>query len=649
LNPTVKHTAAKGSVPLWVALAGCVFLQFWIANGAARLQDPRYRDAWHHYEYLAEGFLQGHTYLSVAPAPQLLSLKDPYDPDANAHFRLWDASLYKGRYYLYFGPTPALFMAAAGILSGHVLPQRLAVAAFAAGGLAGLALLLRDIRKRHFPALSPAALGAILVVAFFASWLPVTIRRPAVWEVPIVASVAFVWWSVYFLWKFHDSGGRARWAVAAGAALAFLIGSRPTFVFAAGAISLLFLVPSAPGSRIAAKWGSGLLAGAVVLAGGLGLLAYNYERFGSLIEFGQRLQLWGNDYWGIPIRNMFRDYYSLRYILFDARIYLLSTPYVGPYFPFLHPAWTGDLPAGHQGLADPYGIVPMMPVHLAGIAACGWAWRNRSGSNSRAAALALAAAVCASLLTGLVLFTAGGVTSRYTTELLSGWTIATSVGLMSVFGSPKGTGPGRGVRVLVSAAMCWSVASVCLASAEFQGCMAIANPRAYAFLSHALDYPSQWMIRERNLTFAPVDLAVRIPDSTSTNEVVLVASGRPLWMNRFILNRIDRRHVQLVLLENHRRVLETSPLPLTGDLLRVRLDAPWLYPPPGHPYWDSLDPRAARERQTLYSIQWDGGAVHTNAVCPVDPVAFEPLVNFRSPDEPDSPYVESIDKVGTAP
>jgi hypothetical protein len=645
LKPPEQHPTATGTAPLWAALIGCVLLQFWIAGGAARLEDPRYRDAWHHYEYLAEGFLEGHTYLSVAPDPQLLRLKDPYDPDANAHFRLWDASLYKGKYYLYFGPTPALFMAATKVLSGHMVPQRLAVAAFAAGGLTGLALLLRDIRKRYFPALAPAALGAILIVAFFASWLPVTIRRPAVWEVPIVASVAFVWWSVYFLWKFHDSGRRVPWAVAAGASLAFLIGSRPTFVFAAGAISILFLMPSVPGAGITARWGAGLLAGAVVFAGGVGLLVYNYERFGSLLEFGQRLQLWGNDYWGIPIRNMFRNYYSASYLLFDARTYLFSTPRLGPYFPFLHPAWTDDIPAGHQGLADPYGILPMMPVHLAGIAACGWAWRNRSGPGTRAAALAVAAAVGASLLTGLVLFTAGGITSRYTTELLAGWTVVTSVGLMSVFGSPGS----RGARILAAVAACWSVATVSLASAEFQGCMAVANPRSYSFLAHALDYPSQWRIRGRGLRFGPADIDVRIPDSVSTKETVLVASGRPLWMNRLILNRVDGSHVRLVLLENHRQVLETPLLKVAGGSLRFRLDAPWLYPPPAHPYWDDVNPGTARELQTLYSIRWDTGAASAHAVCPVDPVAFEPLVNVRSPDEPDSPYVESVDTIAKSP
>jgi hypothetical protein len=74
-------------------------------------------NAWHHYEYLAEGFLRGHTYLPVEPDPRLLQLSDPYDPVANRPYRLWDASLYHGRYYLYYGPAPAITL---------MLPWRLA-------------------------------------------------------------------------------------------------------------------------------------------------------------------------------------------------------------------------------------------------------------------------------------------------------------------------------------------------------------------------------------------------------------------------------------------------------------------------------------------------------------------------------------------
>jgi hypothetical protein len=623
-----------------------VFLIFWTANGAARLVDPRYRDAWHHYEYLAEGFVQGHTYLSLAPDPELLKLKDPYDPDANAHFRLWDASLYQGRYFLYFGPTPALFMAAGRIISGYLVPQRLAVAAFAAAGLAGLTLLLRDIRGRFFPALSPVALGAILVVAFHVSWLPVTLQRPAAWELPIVASVALVWWSVYFLWRYHDSGGRARWAIAAGTSLALLVGSRITFVFAAGALSVFFLVPAPVGPRNTPRGWQGLAAAAIVVAGGVGLLVYNHERFGSWLEFGQRYQLWGLDPWGNQTRNLEAHFFSPAYFLFDLRGYLLSAPRLGPYFPFLHPAWPDERPAGYQGFADVYGILCVLPVHLAGLAACGWAWSNRNVCGARAAGLAVAASACASALTGMVLCLWGGICSRYITELLAGWTIATSVGLMSIFGSRAG--PGRAIRVLATVAAIWSVACTWLASADFQGCMARANPGVYDAIAHALNYPSQWWARAMGIHFGPVELGIRIPGSSSDAGTVLLASGRPQWMNRLVVNRVDPGHVQLVLLENDRRMLVTPALPVGSGLLNIRLDAPWLYPPQAHPYWDGMAAGRALELQTLFSIQWGAEGVAAHSKCSVDPVAFEPLVNSGSPDEPNSPRVESLNPIATA-
>src|SRR5271170_7732742 len=104
--------------PLWAALAACAALLFWIANGASVLErEPG--EAWHHYEYLVDGFLHGHASLSVQPAPQLLALADPYDPAQNGPWRLWDASLYHGKFYLYFGPTPVLLMFPWRVLTGH--------------------------------------------------------------------------------------------------------------------------------------------------------------------------------------------------------------------------------------------------------------------------------------------------------------------------------------------------------------------------------------------------------------------------------------------------------------------------------------------------------------------------------------------------
>jgi hypothetical protein len=627
-------TAAR--LALWISFGACAAAAFWTAEGVAPW-DGDLRNVWHHYEYLAEGFLGGHTYLSVEPPPELLKLRDPYDPAENGPYRLWDASLYRGKYYLYYGPAPAVaLMLPWRALTGRALPQRLAVAAFGAIGLAGLALLFWEVRNRHFPRLSAAALGCIVVVAFHASWLPVTLRRPGFWEMPIVSAVACLWWAVYFLWKFHDSGGGARWAAAGGAALALLMGCRVTFVFAAGLIAFLFLLPIAgPGSTGARRRGAALLAAAIAFAGGVALLLYNHARFGSWLEFGQSYQLWGEGYRGL-------HFFSPGNFLFNARTYLLSLPGMGPYFPFLHPFWTDDRPEGYMGFEEIYGILFMMPVHLAGLAACAWAWRGRAAAGTRAAALAIASAAGASALSGLILFSWGGACSRYITELLAGWTVATSVGLMVVFGSADEERPRRAFRILAAAAACWSVACVWLASAEFRGFMARTNPRTYAALAHALDYPSQWRARQEGIHFGPVAMVLRIPPGPAGARTTLMANGRPQRVNQLILERVDGDRVRLVLVQNEFRVLESPALAVKAGRLAVRLDAPWLYPPPAHPYWDGMDPAAALELQTLFGIAWDSGAVTAHSIRSVDPVGFEPAVAGSAQAEPDTPSVESI-------
>src|SRR5450432_68814 len=139
---TVPTNASRQRLALWAALALCVGTVFWIANGVAPWDGDKH-NACHQYEYLAEGFLHGHTYLSVEPAPELLKLKDPYDPVANPPYRMWDTSRYQGKFYLYQGPVPALvLMLPWWAVTGHVLPQRMAVALFGAAGLVGLAHLL---------------------------------------------------------------------------------------------------------------------------------------------------------------------------------------------------------------------------------------------------------------------------------------------------------------------------------------------------------------------------------------------------------------------------------------------------------------------------------------------------------------------------
>ncbi len=641
MRPTGGSAAARLSLGL--SLGACVAAAFWISEGVAPWNGDAH-NAWHQYEYLAEGFLHGHTYLSVEPAPELLRLKDPYDPAANAPYRLWDASLYKGKFYLYHGPAPALvLMLPWRVLTGRELPQRLAVAAFAAIGLVGLALLIRGVGKRHFPRLPAAALGGILVTAFHASWLPVVLRRSALWELPIVSAVACLWWALFFLWKFHESGGRARWAAAAGIALALLMGCRATGLLAAAAVALLLFAPvETAGVASARKWRAALLAAALASAGGVALLAYNHARFGSWTEFGMSTMLFGEDYRGIR-------YFNPAFIPFNAWVYLFSLPQLGPYFPFAHPFWTDNQPAGFVGYEEIYGVLFMMPVHLAGLAALAWAWRGRAAPGLRAAAITVAGAALATVLSGLLLFCWAWACSRYTAELLAGWTVVTAVGMMVVFGSEGARRPGRAARILTTCAACWTVAGVWLASAEFRGFMAQTNPRTYAAAAHALNAPSQWWAREKAVHFGPVDLVLHVPAESAEARTVLLANGRPQRVNQLILDRVDGDHVQLVLVQNEHRVLESPELTVRGERLNIRLEAPWLYPPADHPYWDGREPAAARDLQTLFGIEWDSGAVHVHSARSADPLGFEPAVKGRLQAAPGSAYVESVHPVTPSP
>lgn len=627
-------------VALFLSAALCAMLIFRVANNVAPWDVER-SSVWHHFEYLTEGFMRGHTYLSVEPSPELLKLKDPYDPTANEKVRLWDASLYQGKYYLYYGPGPVLaLMLPWRLLTGHMLPQRLAVALFATASLVGLACLIFEVRRRHFPKLSALQSGAILAVAFHASWLPIVLRRPGVWELPIISAEAFLWWSIYFLWKFRDTGGRLAWAMATGASLALMIACRANNLFEAGLVLLLLAPFSFAGARRPPGWMPFVGAAAIVCAGGVALLAYNWCRFGSWHEFGQSYMLSGRD-------QRSGGYIHFDYIPFNMWSYLLARPEVGPYFPFLHAAWPESFPRGYLGYEAMYGALFAMPVQLAGFAALSWAWRSRADASTRATGIAIAAAVGSSVFAAAFLFCWQGACSRYIEELFAGWTVVSSLGLMVIYAGEGAFQSRRLIRSLARAASCWTIVCVWLASAEFRGFMRQTNPKTYITIAHALDYPSEWWIRAKGIHFGPADLDVRLPAGPSRGETVLLATGFPEKVNQLVVDRIDADHVRLILNGNEDSVFETPRITTPTDRMHIRLSAPWLYPPPEHPYWDRFsDPSQCLELQTRFSLELGKIVYQTHSTHYFDASGFVPAVQEANGPSPATPYVESFGPAG---
>ena len=610
----------------------CAVLYFSTAIGVSKDSGDR-RNAWHHYEYLVDGFLSGQLSLSVAPPPGLLALPDPYDPAKNADYRLWDATLYHGKYYLYFGPTPAvLLMLPWKMVTGHHLPQWAAAAIFAIGGLAALALLLGAVRQTYFPAASPTQLFFAVLLAGHISWLPVLLRRPAVWELPIVAAAALFWWSLYFLWRDHQGAGRARWALAGGVALAFIPGARPTYTFAVAFMALLFALSLRASGPRPGRWRRLASVFIPLAIGGAVLAAYNYLRFGAVFEFGQSYQLWGVDFRGLAL-------FSPRNATVNGPLYFLTPPNLSSYFPFLRAVSGEGTPSGYLGSQDMVGVLFVMPALLIGAATWWYFFQHRRDAAQGPLHGVLVAATIGGALVGGFLFCFGGGCSRYITELLAGWTLVTAIGVFVVFAGDGGNRKAGVVRLLSAGAIAWTIVGVNLASFEFRGIARTTQPRLYHVLAHALNYSSYWAARYSGQSFGPVALEVRLAQDRAAGATVLFAAGQPSTLNQLVLERIERDRVRLRLLVNESIIVETPALRIDGPTLHVRCDAPWLYPPADHPYWDIFSAEERQRRQTLFSITVDDVVHARRTTLGFDAIQFDPVVR-TGPDSTSCAWVE---------
>ena len=255
-----------------------------------------------YYNRLVDGFRAGQLSLKLEAPPGLAALADPYDPEANADFRgssfvdasrLHDLSYYQGKLYLYFGVAPVLLLFwPYAAVTGHYLEHAQAVTIFISVGFLAGVWLLRSARQRYFPQTSGCAVAAGAVALGLTSGIPVMLNRPDVWEVPIACGFALTMLTLVALWRTLHEPRRQVWTLAAAsAAYGLAVASRPSLLF--GAVILLVPVLRAWSNRRdpahrTGDWRRLLPAAVAPLACiGLGLAYYNYQRFGSPVEFGQ--------------------------------------------------------------------------------------------------------------------------------------------------------------------------------------------------------------------------------------------------------------------------------------------------------------------------------------------------------------------------
>jgi len=336
---------------LWIAgifAAAALFYVWTIASSGARTQFGG--DPVDYYAALTTGFLHGHLSIPMLPPKALLATPDPYSPVYNAPWRsqIEDLALYHGHFYLDWGPTPVVTLYLPWRLLGlGSMTESWALGIYSVVGLGFCLLLYRSLVATYAPRArtSRIALGAVALA--LSNVVPFIDRTPDIYELAVGCGYCFLMIGFYLLASGGLGGRHSFPRLALGSlSLGLAAGARWDLLLAVLLLGPLFLwlvrrerpAGVAPFAKLAAVV---LGPGAFVV---LVLLAYNYARFGRLLEVGTTYQLAGHDPATTP-------YYLIGYLAPSSFYYLLAPVRWTLAFPFVvlppPPNYPGGVPPSY--------------------------------------------------------------------------------------------------------------------------------------------------------------------------------------------------------------------------------------------------------------------------------------------------------------
>lgn len=298
-----KFSRKKESIVLCMIL--CITFSLVFANINPQYYYRNYKTMYHE---LAEALLDGHVYLNEEPAGALEKMENPYDTrlrdkvisEAGETWRL-DRAYYKGKYYVYFGVVPVLLLFMPYYaLTGMHLSITAAVSIFGCFYVIGCFALLYQIFKRYFSNTPFVIFLLSCVMLIFCSGMFYAFRGPAFYGLPILAAAAFAVWGLWFWYGAEDEKGhKLKWSkvMCGSLCIALTAGCRPQFLTIAFASLFIFkdyifnkkYLLSKEGVRFLNAW----MCPALLVA--IGVMYYNFIRFGSPLDFGANYNLTSND------------------------------------------------------------------------------------------------------------------------------------------------------------------------------------------------------------------------------------------------------------------------------------------------------------------------------------------------------------------
>jgi hypothetical protein len=491
---------------------------------------------------------------------------------------------------MYFGAGPvALLLLPWRVLTGFYLTQALATGLFASlSFLAATGLLLR-LRRRYWPSASTASLvGGILAMGLGSAGLQLA-QSADFYPVPIACAAACGLFGLYALVRaIRPNGLAALWLTVASVAWGAALAARPNSLLAAAvlAVPLFMIYQQVRAGRISFLHQVGSIIAVVlpVVAIGLTLLWYNWQRFDSPFEFGMKYQLAGEIFTQ-------KQFLSLGNFVVHFYDYLLSPAAWSRYFPFFQPA-----------TAQPYGVLLVMPVlwFIAAVPAAGRVavrpvealWILRVLSFSAAGATAM-------------VFLFFGVTHRYYGDFLPFLLLLACVGLLGIdvsFAAHRGR---FFWRAGAAGAVIFSVGINLLVCAQK------ADPTKIRGWEQALNQPAYLLEKLTGRQVGPITFLVQFPEGQTENPEPLLTTGSRFTGGDILMIRYrGERQAQLSFF--HLGLGGPTSAPFTyepGRTYRMEIAAGGLYPEEMHPvYRDwSVVERERRKRELRVSL--DGNVI----------------------------------------
>ena len=287
-------------------------------------------------------------------------------------------------------------------------------------GFLASAGLLRALWQRYFAEVSIAVVAALTLALGLATSTLLLVARCDVYEVLMSCGYAFTMLALAAIWNaLHEPDDAAAGWPSRVSAYGLALGARPSLLFGAAVL----LVPVAQAYRERRKlWDSLAAAIGPITVIEPGLMLYNWLRFDSPFDFGLRYQLTG-------ARQMTRQFFGLRYLWFNLRLYFLTPTRWSSQFPFVHDIIVPPFRRIMVGLNRPLASWPTFRW-------CGWRWPFRwRCATGRTIGPAWAhswwwSPPCSGLALTISLFFAA--CARYEVEFLPALVLLSAVGVLSV-------------------------------------------------------------------------------------------------------------------------------------------------------------------------------------------------------------------------